>query len=478
MSRNYLNHLQGTTIDILNTIRQNAGATYQANVPNITKYNEIPKVGEILQGYPALANEFISTLINRVALTLIRSTNAENNLAPLKKGTIKFGERIDEVFVEMAKAREFKPELAPSREFARTLPDVRTAFHGINWKAQYPITISRVDLYRAFESEEGVLDLTNKIVGSVVEAQNYDEYLLTKYLILKAIAKGECAYVAVNASDYDDMAAKFRGYSNKMTFINTEYNNAHVHVATPKQDQYILMDAAFNAAYDVNQLASAFNMDKATYQGNLLLIDDFASFDNDRFDTYRADCDGLETVTATELGLTDDVKAVLMDKEFVQMYDALYELTETQVNSGMYINYFLNVMKVVSYSPFSNCIAFVASAAVPSAPSTLTATLESIEETDTQLIYMFGCANSGKRTEGERHVYQASTDVANGIAIHPFGGYILPKVTSGGSTTIKRPTYMLVDYMGYKYKGSFPAPAGSPSVAPKVGDTVTLTKQS
>ena len=60
--------------------------------------------------------------------------------------------------------------------------------------------------------------------------------------------------------------------------MSNKYNAAGVTTTTPKNDQYIFMDAQYNANYDVDVLASAFNMDKATFSGKLKLIDDFTTF--------------------------------------------------------------------------------------------------------------------------------------------------------------------------------------------------------
>ena len=69
--------LNGSSLDIINTIRANASAEYQQYVPEITKATEIPKVGEIIFGYPALANQFISALMNRIAAVVVKSATVE-----------------------------------------------------------------------------------------------------------------------------------------------------------------------------------------------------------------------------------------------------------------------------------------------------------------------------------------------------------------------------------------------------------------
>ena len=168
-----MNTINASTIDILNTIRANASYSYQSQVPQITTANEIPAVGEKIYGYPALANEFIAALLNQIALVEIRSKNFYNKYQDLKKGKLEYGELVEEVFVNIAKAREFSAEKAEARELKRTLPDVRTAFHAKNWSVQYPVTIQDVELQKAFSSENGVQDMIAKIVDSVYNANEW-----------------------------------------------------------------------------------------------------------------------------------------------------------------------------------------------------------------------------------------------------------------------------------------------------------------
>ena len=137
--------LNASTIDILNVIRQNAGTEYMSQVPVITKATEIPHVGEIIYGTPALSNRFLHELVNRIAMVMVKSATFNNPYSRLKKGYLGFGETIEEVFVSLAKAMTSDPEKAPKRELASYIPDVRTAFHVINWRAMYPVTIREND---------------------------------------------------------------------------------------------------------------------------------------------------------------------------------------------------------------------------------------------------------------------------------------------------------------------------------------------
>lgn len=420
--------LNASTMDILNTIRQNASMEYQNLVPEVTKESDIPKVGEVLYGYPALANQFISTLVNRIASVRVKSATFNDDYVELKKGYLEFGETVEEVFVGIAKAREFSVEKAESRELKRTLPDVKTAFHAMNYRVQYPVTIQDEDLRTAFLSMDGVQDLIARIVDAVYTANEYDEYLLFKYLMIKAIAHGKMYPVSIgNGADMKDAAVAFRGMSNQLGFMSTKYNISGVHTTTPRADQYIFMDATYNAQYDVNVLASAFNMDKATFMGKLKLIDDWTTFDNERFDVITANSDQIEPVTADELALMANVKAVLVDREWFQFYDNKNEFTEKYVASGMYWNYFYNVWKTVSSSPFSNAIVFVTDGADVALPAKFTAKITNKSASDGAIVLtVTPQVNNASIAPSSVHFVQTEALTSAGIAVHPYGAVIIP----------------------------------------------------
>ena len=454
--------LNATTMDILNVIRQNAGYEYQSSVPVVTREEDIPKVGEILCGTPAIANIFINALVNRIALVKVKSATFNNAYAKFKKGYLEYGETVEEVFVQIAKAREFSVEKAEAREFKRTLPDVRAAFHTINWRVQYPVTIQNDDLRTAFTGAGGVEDLIAKIVDSVYGGAEYDEFLLFKYLIIKAISHGKMYPIAFDASDMKDGAVKFRAMSNKLQFMSTKYNLEGVHTTTKKADQYIFMDADFNAAYDVNVLASAFNMDKADFMGKLTLIDDFTTFDNERFEAIRAGSTQIEEVTDAELALMADVKAVLVDEEWFQVYDNLINFTEDYVAAGMYWNYFLNIYKTVSFSPFSNAIVFVDDGASIGLPASVTFTVSQKNVSPEATVFVLTPTDTASLAP-TTYIFETTEDaVENLVAIQKYGAITFP---AGVTTAVP----LAINIKGTTYVSSADfAPTAD------LGDTVTF----
>lgn len=420
--------LNASTIDILNVIRQNASYDYQQNVPEVTTVNDIPKVGEIIYGTPAFANQFINALVNRIAIVRVQSATFNNPYSILKKGYIEYGETVEDIFVSIAKAVDFNVEKAAKREFQRTIPDVRSAFHVMNWRVMYPVTIQDEDLRQAFLSIEGVQNLIAKIVDAVYTAAEYDEFLLFKYLLIKAISHGKMYPTSIGAgADLSEAAVQFRGTSNLLPFMSSEYNEAGVKTNTPKERQVIFMDAMFNAQFDVNVLASAFNMDKADFMGRLFLIDNWTDFDNERFDIIRANSDGIEEVTAEELALLANVKAVILDGNWFQVYDNNNKFTEKYVASGLYWNYFYHTWKTVSNSPFANAVVFVTSTADVALPATVTVHVDAKDESDVATVFTISAdfEEAGLEPQNVNFV-QTEALTSAGIAVQKYGGLIIP----------------------------------------------------
>ena len=430
--------LNASTIDILNVIRQNASYDYQQNVPEVATVNDIPKVGEIIYGTPAFANQFINALVNRIAIVRVQSATFNNPYSILKKGYIEYGETVEDIFVSIAKAVDFNVEKAAKREFQRTIPDVRSAFHVMNWRVMYPVTIQDEDLRQAFLSIEGVQNLIAKIVDTVYTAAEYDEFLLFKYLLIKAISHGKMYPTSIGeGTDLSEAAVQFRGTSNLLPFMSNDYNEAAVKTNTPKDRQVIFMDAMFNAQFDVNVLASAFNMDKADFMGRLFLIDNWNDFDNERFDVIRENSDGIEEVTAEELALLANVKAVILDENWFQVYDNNNKFTEKYVASGLYWNYFYHTWKTVSNSPFANAVVFVTSAANVALPATVTVHVDAKDESDVATVFTISAdfEEAGLNPRNVNFV-QTNTLTTAGIAVQKYGGLIIPTSKVGTDITL------------------------------------------
>lgn len=360
--------LNASSVDILNAIRNSASTNYRDFVPTAKNTPEsIRRIGEIIMQYTPLQNEFLNALVNRIARVIITSKMYSNPLSMFKKGLIDFGETIEEIFVNIANPHQYDVEESENKVFAREIPDVRAAFHTLNYKKFYKQTIQNKDLNQAFLSWDGITDLISKIVNAMYTAANYDEFVTTKYMLANAILDGRLSAITVDANDAKGAVTKIKGVSNALTFMSNNYNVAGVQTFTDKSDQYLLVNSQFDSEIDVEVLASAFNMSKAEFMGHRILIDGFGTLDVARLNALFKDDPNYKEPSQDTLTALNAIPAVLVDKNFFMIFDNMYEFTENYNGQGLYWNYFYHTWKTFSMSPFANALVFVP--AVPSVTS-------------------------------------------------------------------------------------------------------------
>lgn len=327
--------LAATGAQVLNTIRANANYDYQSRVPEATQDN-IKEVGNAILSYQATTNEFLSALVNRIGLVLITSRMYDNPLREFKKGKLEFGQTVEEIFVNIAKAHQFDPAVAESEVFKREIPDVQAIFHKMDRQNFYKATISNDQLRTAFLSYQGIEDLIGRIVDSLYSGDNYDEFLCMKQLLIQYARDGLFYSVTIPGIDTADTARQsislLREYSNNLTFMSNTYNSMGVATTTPRSDQLIILDTHFDAVVDVEVLAQAFNMDKADFLGRRVLIDNF--------------------------GELSGAVAALVDRNWFMVFDNYMSFTGQYNAEGLYWNYFFHHWQTLSTSRFSNAILF------------------------------------------------------------------------------------------------------------------------
>lgn len=354
--------LDTNVMNVLNAIRNNNSNFYKDYVPPMTDVSELRQIGKIIMDVPALQNEFLSALINRIGLVRITSKMFENPWSMFKKGFLEYGEVIEEVFVDLIRVYEFDAEKAETDLFKRVSPDVRAAFHVMNYQKYYKVTIERQKLAKAFLSAAGMNDLITYIMTAIYTSASYDEFLTMKYMLARNILNCRMYPIeidAVSEANMKKIVTTVKGTSNLLEFPSRKYNPAGVFQHTDKSNQYILIDTQFDASMDVNVLASAFNMDKAQFMGNRIAIDGFGSLDNERLAELFADDPYYVEITAEEQAALNEIPLAVVDENFFMIYDNLNEFREVENGQGLYWNYLYHQWKTFSTSPFSNALVYV-----------------------------------------------------------------------------------------------------------------------
>ena len=383
--------------DILNVTRNELGGNYASQIPAVIKEgDELPNgriatkadslsslrgIGEIMMNYQPLQNAFLNALVNRIARVIITSRLYENPWAGFKKGIMEYGETIEEIFVNLAKPYQYDPVVAESEVFKRRIPDVKAAFHSMNYQKFYPTTVSNDQLRQAFLSWQGITDLIGKIIEQVYTGANYDEFLVMKYMIAQIALKGQLYPVSVPTITADNARAvttSMVNYAKKLTYMSSDYNYAGVKTYTDPEFLYIILTTDVESIFDVEVLALSFNMNKAELIGRQIEIDGFGIVDNERLAEIFADDPYTDFVpfTEAEINQLNTIAGLMVDESWFMIFDNYYNMTEIYNPQGLYWNYFYHVWKTFSVSPFSNAILFTtntpAITSVTVSPSTAT----------------------------------------------------------------------------------------------------------
>lgn len=364
--------------DVINAIlNEGWSVNYRDYVPiTATDADSIRDIGKIIMDAPNLRNAFATDLINRIVLVTVTSKMYDNPWARLKKGKLDIGESVDEIFINMARAELYNPAGSAETVFKRSIPDIRAAFHVVNYQVFYPVTIENEDLSMAFTTQNGLYNLIEKIYETLYTADAYDEFNVMKYLIAEHIVASHIK--VVNTPRIEDersirgTVTKIKATSNKMKFQTSEYNLAGVKTHVKHENQTIIVTADFDAAMDVQVLAAAFNMEKAEFLSKRLLVDSFGSIDIPRLaecapelcENIVYDSEGhvlsaeLKNISAEDLKRLDEIPAVIIDDDFMQIYDRLITMEDIRNPKGLYTNAFLHCWKIFSISPFAPAVAF------------------------------------------------------------------------------------------------------------------------
>lgn len=364
-----------TVADILNLARSQATANYQAQVPELKELTleNLKNIGGIIMANKNYTNQYLTYLVNRIGLTWLNSRMYTNPWSMFKKGFLEFGETVEEIFVQMSKPFKYDPVKAQQTVFQRNVPDVRTVLHILNYQYYYKQTINDRMLRQSFLSWNGVRDLIAAIVDSMYTALYSDEFLVMKYMLFRCIQNGYLKVITIPTVSTENMkqiASTMRGTTNMLNFQSADYNIAGVDTFSLTEDQYVIFNAMFDATMGVEVLASVFNMDKAEINGHRVLVDGFGKLNVERLNTLFGEEDWYEEPSQAELDAVNVIPAVVVDKNFFQVYDNLQEFTEIYNNDGLEWNYDLHVWRIFSFSIFSNAAVYA-----PGTPSVTSVTV-------------------------------------------------------------------------------------------------------
>lgn len=318
---------------------------------------QIRAIGNVILNYESLRNEFLSGLFNKIGLTHITARSYNNPLKPFKRGMLEVGDTVEELTINLIPEIAYDVELAEDRAFRRVIPDVRSAFHRINRQGYFKWTIQMQDLRQAFYSVSNFESFVSRLTEAVYTSDELNEYLYMKNIFIEAGRRNHFYTVQAPLPENEETGKQFmtvvRENALNMTFMSDKYNASGIMTHCPLSEQFIFITPKIASVVDVRVLASAFNQGNTDFIGNVIIVDDFGGLES----VWISD-DLLDDPEAGEYGT--GVIAIVVDRQWLQVWDTFLANTSNDNGEGPYRNYYLHHHQILSYSPFVNAVAIVA----------------------------------------------------------------------------------------------------------------------
>lgn len=336
----------------LNEIRKTSienGTLYHKQVPVVDVTTSITAFGQPILETPIVANEFISALVNRIAYTAIIEKKFNNPLNQLKGEEIPLGYAGQSIYVNPAQGREYDVN-----DFAGILTrysaDVKVEYNVKNIDRQYPVSITRQELKKAFVSWDALESFIGSLVNSLYNGLYITQYETTKGLIASAYQTNTAVVETVSALSsadaYKALVKKLREIFLNMQLPSQKYNawfkiggeGRPVNIWNEADDTVLLIRNDVLSSVDVEVLASAFNMDRANFLGRVIGID--------TFDQYNED--------GTKVFDGSNIIAFIGDRRWFKINEQETFIDQWYNANNRVWNYYLNYVAQYGYSFFAN----------------------------------------------------------------------------------------------------------------------------
>ena len=383
---------QGTDLStILNSIKETASNAYQDTVPFATA-DTITDVGTAVLNAPsAIQNEFMQNLYNKIGLTLVDYPVVTNPLGFLKKGTLEYGQTIEDLYVGLATAEPYVTGMNngeyPDPFVIRKVPH-RSAFYSAILSRQYQVTRHLTDLKKAFHGSASLESFIGGILNAMTSREQYDDYRMTVALLARQIEEaatmdpvdghthaGRVQLITgfnetVEAEEQVDMTNAFQSkaflqyfsnqlkkWSSRLGYLRSDLNIAGVENILPKESQRIMMPGDILVDFETTLLAWAYNNQLLEIGG----VDEI-----DAWYSIGAGADGAEgaVVTPDDIEIKSqvadglNVMAVIYDPGMLKIYNKEH-ISSTQENAkGNYWNLFQSVEDIYAANPYRNFVYF------------------------------------------------------------------------------------------------------------------------
>ena len=319
----------------------------------------IAPIGKLILSNQRYRNAFLN-IVNVIGLTVINDRRWKSPWDEFtEKGTMNAGQTVRELYVDIANVYNYNSFKDDETHFLENVvPNVYEYMHELNYEKFYKTTTSDEEIAMAFNTEGGLLSLIQKVVASLYEGYEYDKYIVAKYLLCRRMLDGTMATHTLTADNVRGKVAEMKSISDKMTFRKPNYNPAGVRSFSSFDNQFFILTTDFDGSMSTEVLATSYFRNDAMLKSNMSIVDGFDDHDSARLTELLEDA--YIQFTEAELQELATVPAVIVDRDFFQIYNYYYDNRATEFFNpeSLRTNHWLHTKKVVSSSPFAPAIIF------------------------------------------------------------------------------------------------------------------------
>lgn len=332
------------TLAMFNAIR-NDPATGLANLPEATVTN-IKTIQTILNADPDAYNKYVTAMVQRIGMTFIRSEGWSDPLSVFDKAENPMMHVIQEIHIDPIHAEGEFDGKGTNPLGRRTMENVDVAYHKVNYKPQYVVTIDSVgmlDALRDWDDNDRFWAAQMESMYTGAEIDTYRAKMLRIGQAAKETEPGKTvpsAYMGnIIAKDQASGLAFMQGLKyivNDLKFPNTNNMAGCVCSARP-EELVLLVNKDLQPNLDVYTLASLFNDSVANTHIRMIAVDTFST----------------TSTTPTDNG---DILGLLTVPDFFQFYPSRYTVEPQRNAQGLFTNFFFNPWKAIQLSPFKPAV--------------------------------------------------------------------------------------------------------------------------
>lgn len=366
------------------------------DLPTYKAGQDFTPYGQELAGNPDLFNGYLKSLVRQFGVIFQRVALAQNPLSMFKKGIMPYGANIESIVYDTVEAKQYNPfyrdskgeQLSPyEQNLLNPVANSYTATQNISM----PVTIIDTVDTQYFQNLQQFHTYVWGKIASLVNGAVLDEYYHTKLSISVPLSANKIKSVNVDDDENvsKNLAKEIKRAAKKMRYFSRDYNGAGVNQATLVDHIVVMVNVNRSVDLDMDYFGQLFNPENARdYDVQYVEVDRFPDVwrysqdhvvtqddaDKGYVDVRRAGNnygyyhigDTIKKGTLAKANATDatqvlngdDLAAVVMDRDALQIWDNLATTLTTVPNPrGRYNNVFLNKMTTFALIEGLNCLA-------------------------------------------------------------------------------------------------------------------------